>query len=308
MGGSSKTTNSSATTQTNPWESTIPTLNNLIGQVGNQSNFTSVTPTENNAFAGLTANALAGNPYASQIGNVANTLLNGGGPDRSGPATDAYSSLQNSLNPIANQSTNPYDNQAFNQLRGTMTNDITDQIKSQYAGAGYSPVSSGDYAQQLGRGISQGIAPTFLQAQDTLTNQRMGAANSLNQGGANLSGILSGLDQTKLGNQQAGIGASVAALQARDSPYNQLLNIGQQQRNLPVQNIGNLESLLVPMAQLGGTSNSQGTATQTSNPGLLGTAMGIGSLFSGGAGSAWGGMTGAAGQGLGLLGSLFGGR
>jgi hypothetical protein len=292
-------TNSTATTKTDPWAPALPQLQGVLNNLGPISSDPGQTSNEANAFAGLMGNASKGNPFAGQINSLASDLLNGGGPDRSGYATGAYSGLQNSLNPIANQSTDPFQNSSFQNLYKTLTNDTTDAIKSQYAGAGYTAPATGDFAQQLGRGISQGVAPAFAQAQDTLTNQRMNAANSLNSGGVGLSGLLSGLDQTALGNRVQGIGASTSALQANDSPYTQMLNLSQQQRNLPFQNIGTAESLLLPIAQLGGTANQTGSSTTNSsaNPGLLGSLQQVGSLFAGGAGSA---ASGAAGW-LGLL-------
>lgn len=273
----------------------MPQLEGVLGQiqpyVGNAVN---TNPTEQSALYHLGYNAQQGNPFAPAINGVASNLLAGGGPDRSGYTTTGYDQLQSSLTPISTQSTDPYSNPSFQNLVKTLTNDTTDQIKSAYAGAGYSPVAAGDFAQQLGRGISQGVAPAFVQAQDTLTNQRANAANSLYQGGVGTSGALSALDQTKLANQLQGVSTSTDALNANDSPYLRALQVSQMGRQLPLSNIGNAESLLLPIAGLGGTSNTNATQnTQTSsNPGLLGSIMGIGSLFSGGANSAFSGMGG----------------
>jgi hypothetical protein len=99
-----------------------------------------------------------------------------------------------------------------------MSDDITNRIKSQYAGAGYSPVSSGDFAKTLGEGISRGIAPTWLQANNDLENRKLGAMNSLYSAGGQTAGLLSGLDQTALGNRATGIGAADAALRRGTSP------------------------------------------------------------------------------------------
>lgn len=287
MGGTSKqesTTNS--TQKTDPWSPAVPQLQGLLNNLGPLTENPGQTAAEGNAFAGLMGNANAGNPYAPAIGNLATNLLNGGGPDRSGYATNAYSGLQNSLNPIANQSTDPYSNTAYKNYLDTTSNDITDRIKSAYAGSGYTAPATGDFAQQLGRGITQGTSPIFAQAQDTLTNQRMGAANALNSGGANLTGLLSGLDQTKLANQQAGVGVSSSALQANDSGYQRILDIINQQRSLPLQNLGNAEGLLLPIAQLGGTSNgtsnTQGSSTMSGAQQFATIAGGLGSLFGGG--------------------------
>ena len=97
MGGTTKETNtttsqSQATQQatqqgsqqatqqgTTPWAATSGLLGNLLSQIGGLS--PNLTDAESSAFGQLSANAAAGNPWASQIGGVANTLLAGGGPD-----------------------------------------------------------------------------------------------------------------------------------------------------------------------------------------------------------------------------------
>ena len=98
MGGSTKETNttssqSQATQQARskgrsrprskgltPWAATSGLLGNLLNQIGGLSS--NLTDAESSALGQLSANASAGNPWASQIGGVANTLLAGGGPDR----------------------------------------------------------------------------------------------------------------------------------------------------------------------------------------------------------------------------------
>jgi hypothetical protein len=272
-------------TQTQPWAPTIPALSGVLGLAQGQMGNTGATPTESGAISGLETNA-GSNPYAGGISSLASSMLSGTAtPDRSGYATTGYDQAQASLAPIANQSTNPYDNPAFQSAVSTMSGDISNQIKSQYAGAGYSPTSSGDYAQQLGRGISQGIAPTFLQAQDALTNQRMSAANGLSTAGNSTSGLLGGLDQAALGNRVAGVGVAGSAIDAANLPFMQQLSAEAMRRGIPLQNISQLESLIVPMAALG--QQSSGTASGTSNTTkndspltqFLQFTTGLGSLF-----------------------------
>lgn len=258
MGGSTKQT-TTTNTKTDPYGPTIGPLNTLTGQIGSQLGNTTPTANENFALGALTNNALAGNPYAPAIGQTASQLLSGG-TDRTGMASNAYSDYKNALTPTATMSTNPYDNPAFVNATNTLTNDITDRIKGMYGGAGYTPTSSGDLAMQLGRGISAGVAPTYLQAYNDLTNQKTGAINNIYSGANTTTGLLSGLDQTALANQQAGIGASSAALQANDAPYQRLLQIEQQNRQLPLQNMGQIENLLLPIAQAGGTQSGTSTS------------------------------------------------
>lgn len=310
MGGSTKqTSTTNSTTRTSPYDPTLPQIEGLLGQIQPfVGNSVSASPQEQSALYHLGYNADQGNPYAGKIGSLATDLLNGG-TDRTGIVNNAYSGLQNSLTPYANMDTNPYSNPAFKNLTDTLSTDITNSIKSQYAGAGYSPTRSGDYAYSLGRGISAGVAPTFLQAYNDLTGQKLGAINSLYQGGNTTAGLLSGLDQTALANRQAGVGASTAALQANDSPYERMLQIEAQRRGLPIQNIGQAESLLLPIAQLGGTSTTNATTTQEKSVPMGqqimgGITGGLGLLGGMGAFGPTGWLYGAGGAGL--LGGLGG--
>jgi hypothetical protein len=109
-------------------------------------------------------------------------------------------------------------------------NDVGNSVNSQFAAAGRD--MSGANQQAYGRGIAQGYAPALMQAQQ----QGLQSAQDLYNAGNTTAGLLTGLNQTGLQNQGQGVDASTSALQARDSGANQLLNIGQQQRALPVSN------------------------------------------------------------------------
>jgi hypothetical protein len=264
MGGKSQQQQTQSST-TRPLAEAMPHITGLLDQLKPQLNNTGLTGNENTALAGLTANAQAGNPYADQIGSLATDLL-GGGIDRTGIAQGAYDQLKTSLTPYTTMDTNPYSNEAFTKATSYLSNDITDRIKSQYAGAGYSPVTSGDFSGQLGEGISKGVAPAWLQAYNDMEGRKLGAIEGLYQGGNATAGLLSGLDQTALGNRVAGIDASTAAQTAKDSGYERLLQVEAMKRGLPLQNIAQLESLIIPMAQLGQTTTGQATQTNQMSP------------------------------------------
>jgi hypothetical protein len=303
MGGSSQSTNGTSTTTTDPWAPTIPALNGIIGDISANYQPPALNGTELGAIQGMTGNANAFNTgltgYSTPINNDISSMLNGGGPDRSQYAGEGYVAQQNALTPIANQSTNPLDNSTFQNFLNTQTNDITDQIKSQFAGAGYSPTGSGDFSQQLGRGIMQGVAPAFTEAQNNLTNQSMGAANALASNGLGFSGYLNGQDQQFTGNKAAAIQMAPNVMGQQDMGNNQVLNLQQMLRNGPLSNIGSAESLLLPMAGLGGTSQQWGNSTTTSNGGIGGILGGLGQIA--GLGSS---IFGNGSSSLGLLGGL----
>jgi hypothetical protein len=317
--GAPKTTQTqttNATTKTNPWEPAIPTANKVIGQIDGLLGNTGMTANETGAFDALTANAKAGNQFQPGMEGLATDLLGNG--ERTGMVRDAYSTLQGQLSPYATMETDPYKNDAFTKAVGYMSDDIMNRVKSQYAGAGYSPTGVGDFGKTVGEGISRGIAPTWLQAQGEMERNKLGAIEGLYNAGGKTAGLLTDL-------ASRGIDVGNAANAAKNQPYSDLLAIEGQRRNLPVQNVGAVENLIVPMAQLGGTSNTNSKTvgeTETKTPvgqQILGAAMagaglltgmpglgmaggmgGLGSMFGGGAG---GGLLG----GFGGLGGLFGG-
>ncbi len=284
MGGTSKSNQTtSQTQQTTPYGPATGQINSLIGQLGNID--PGLTSTETGALDALSANAQAGNPFAGQINSLAGNLLGGGGPDRTGMVTDALSQYQSSLAPVAGgASLDPSSNPQLQSYLSTIQDDVSKRVNGMFAGAGRD--LSGANLGALGRGIAAGTAPVLYGAyndalgrQDSARDKMFGAATA----GA---GLLSGLDQTKLGNQQAGVGVSNAAMNANDSSLMQTLAIEAQRRGIPLQNI---TSLLGPLGQIGqafgtttGNSNTQGQQQMSGAQQFAMIAQGLGSLFGGG--------------------------
>ncbi len=293
MGGQSSSQQQQQTT-TQPWAPTQGGLQDIISQIQGQMGNTGITPTETNAFNQLSANAAGGNPYAGQIAGYASNLLNGGGANaQAGNVSNALSTYQNQLAPWAQNIGDPSQNPALRAMLDTIRNDTSNSINSQFAGAGRD--LSGINQQALARGIAQGEAPTLLNAQ----TQGLNAAGNLYNAGNTTAGILGQMNQTGLGNQGVGIDAAVQALQAGNyGPVHQLL-IEAQRRGLPISNIGQLAQLLVPIAGLGGQSNSTASGTQQMSGAqqFATIAGGIGKLFGGGGG----------GGGMGSMFSMGGG-
>jgi hypothetical protein len=198
---------------------------------------------------------------------------------------------------------NPASNPALQSYLDTIRDDVSNSVNGQFAAAGRD--LSGMNTQTLARGIAQGEAPVLVDAYTKARDQQAAAINSLYGAGNSSAGLLSNLDQTRLANQQAGIGASNAALQARDAGANSLLSVEALRRALPLQNIAQLQNLIVPMAQLGNSSsgNSTKTTTQSQDPTRAIIGAGIAGL-----GLATGNPMMVAQGGGGILGGLGGGN
>ena len=259
FGGSDKTTNSSQNQVSNPWGPTQGLLQQLLGQM--QGTSTAVTPTQNNAFAQLEANAAKGDPNAAATRALSTDLLNSG--DNSGIVNGAYKTLQGQLSGIANEDTDPTKTAGMQGLLATIQNDVGNRVNGQFAAAGRD--LSGMNSQTLSRGLAQGEAEPLLAQYNQNVANKTGAANALYGAGANTSAMDQSLAAQRAQLRGMGVGMGDIALQQQNYGPNSLLQLEQQRNSLPFQNLGLLASLLYPMAGLGGqvsgngTSNTQGT-------------------------------------------------
>jgi hypothetical protein len=262
MGGTSKQETQQQST-TNPWAPAQPVLQGILGQLGGQLNNTGLTGAETGAINTLEQNAGTAGQYAPAIQGYAKSLLAGGGAnDQAGNINQNYQNYYNQTNPLAsNTNYNPYDTPGFRDAINTATSDITQGVNGQFAAAGRD--FSGANSQALGRGLTQGLAP-IIQSQynQNIQNQQGAAGNLYNAGNTN-AGLLSGLQQQYLQNQGAGVGAAGAANDAANAGANATLAAEAARRGIPVQNLGLLANIGIPIAGLGGqSSGTSNTTTQ----------------------------------------------
>ena len=288
MGGTSKSSAQTSSTSA-PWEPAQAGLKNILGGAADVS--PNLTPTETGALNTLSTNAQAGNPYTGQISNLATDLF-GGGTDRTGMVNNAYSQYQSQMAPTAaGDYLDPNKNPWFNQVTSTIGNDVQNRVNAMYAGSGRDPSGAGTYGQTIGRGIAEGTAPVFANAYAQERGNQLGAINGLLGAGMGTAGQLSGLDQTALGNRQAGVGMAGSALAAQNYGPTQQLAIEAQRRGIPLGVLQQLTGITAPIAGLG----NQSTGTQSGSQTLSGAQQfalimqGIGSL------GALGGQKGLAG-------------
>lgn len=281
MGGKSSQTQTQNST-TNPWEPAQDSLKGILGQLqGNLAN-TGVTGAESGALDTLVNNAnTASSTYAPQIADFAKTLLSGGGAtDQAGNVNANYQRYVDQTNPLAsNTNYNPYDTPGFKDALSTTIADITNQTNGQFAAAGRD--FSGANSQTLGRGIMQGTAPTIAAQYNQNVQNQQGAAGNLYNAGNTNAGILAGLQQQKLANQGQGINAAGMATEAANAGANATLQAEAARRGIPVQALGLLAQIGIPIAGLGGQSTgTSNTEKQDSGATQFGQiAGGVGGLF-----------------------------
>jgi len=262
MGGESRTTQTQSGTSS-PWEPAQPFLRDILGQLQGQLGNTGVTGPENNALNSGVRNANnASATYGPQFANYAQTLLNGGGAtDQAGNVNANYQRYVDQTNPLAsNLNYNPYDTPGFKDAISTLTSDITQGVNGQFAAGGRD--FSGANSQALGRGILQGVAPTIAAQYNQNVQNQQGAAGNLYNAGNTNAGILAGMQQQHLANQGQGVTAAGQALDAQNWGNNATLQAEATRRGIPVQALGLLAQLGIPIGGLGGQTSGTSTGTQ----------------------------------------------
>jgi hypothetical protein len=261
--GTQSANTSSSQSQTQalaPWAGSANLLGDILSRLGGVP--AGLTGAESGALDQLSGIAAAGNPYAPAIGAVATQLL-GGGPDRSASVNNAYQQYQQQLQPfVSGQYVDPASNPALQGYLDTIRNDVGNQVNGMFAGAGRD--LSGLNQQALARGIAQAEAPVLLDAYKDARNQQLGAINSLYGAGNTTGGLLSSLDQARLGNMQAGIGAADAANAAGMWGPTQMLAIEAQRRGIPLQALAAQYGMVLPAAQAFGTRSGSGASAGSS--------------------------------------------
>lgn len=286
MGGKSEqTTTTTQDATTAPWEPAQPLLKGILGQLNGYSQNPGVNANENNALNQLSNNAGQGNPYAGRIGSYADSLLAGGGAmDQANNVRGALGTYQQQLTPFANGSM-VGSNTGLKQYLQQIQSDVTNDVNSQFAAAGRD--FSGANQMALARGVAAGQAPVIANQYNQDVQNQMNAAGSLYGAANSTAGMLSGMQQQKLANQGLGTTAGQAALDAKNYGPMQQLAIEAQRRNIPLQNLGLLANIGIPIAGLGSQSHGTGlsnTEKQMSGAEQFGMITGgignLGKLFS----------------------------
>lgn len=286
MGKSSSDQQTQTQSQTSPWSPAQPVLQDILSGIQNQVPNYQANGAEQNALTNLQNNTAALPNFAPQAGNVTGQFLNG---DPTGLLNSGLTNYTNTLNPIATGNLDPTQTPGIQNLLSTIRNDVSNSVNSQFAGAGRD--LSGLNQQALARGISQGEAQPLLNQYNQNIQNALQAAGGIQSATSNTANAITG-------NQAQGFNlASALPTLAAGGPTANLSAL-QQSQSFPLQNLGMLANLTVPIAGLGGQQTGSSYGRGTSSPNPL-------SYFMGGSNSAATGVTGALGTGLGILGAFL---
>lgn len=273
FGSSTKKTNSSFNNQTDPWDETVPYLKDFLSNLGDTAatQQPGATADQVEAFKTLKANAADGNPNAGAIMGLAKDQLNTA--DNSGMVKDGFADLQKRLTSTANGDNLDLENNGYLQKMLTQVgDDAANRVNAQFAAAGRD--FSGANQQSVARGVTQAQAPLLLDFFNKEQGRTDQAARDLYGAAGQTAGTLSSLDQIRDALRSKGIDTTSAALAARDQGANTTLNLDQQLKGLPYQDLAQIAQLLFPAAQLGQQSSGNGTSTTKSS----GFSFGIGDI------------------------------
>lgn len=260
MGGESKQQQTQSS-ESNPWAAAQPALQGILGQLNPLIQNSGLSSASSNAIDQLQQSANQGNPFASQINANTTNLLNGGGANaQAGNVQSGFDAYKAQTNPLAsNTNYDPMQTPGLADALAAMKSDITGSVNGQFAAAGRD--MSGMNSQTLGRGLTQGLAPVIVdQYNKNIANQQNAAGNLYNASNTN-AGLLTGMNQQGLANQQQGMTNSNDALAAKNYGATQTLNLEQLRQSLPAQQLGLLAQIGIPIGGLGGTKTGTSTGT-----------------------------------------------
>lgn len=253
------------TSQSSPWSAATPMLEGLISKYGSTN--TDVTGGQNAALSNLSSSA-SGIPNMGDTATTGvNRLFNADNSPQVGMLGQGYDTLKTNLGATASGANlNPYSTPGFSDAINTMTSDITNQVKGVYAGSGRDPSGAGSFGQSLGRGLTQGIAPTIASQFNQNNSNMMNANNTLfNASGTTATGQ-AGLNQSALSNVIPGLQGAGMLSGLYTQPAATQLAAANTAQNLPFQNMQPALTAGMGLGALGSNSNGVSTQTPANNP------------------------------------------
>jgi hypothetical protein len=280
MGGKSESKTQQNST-TAPWEPAQGALTGILSQINSYLPQTGISGAQTNALNTIERNGANVGQYAPQIQGLTSSLLSGGGAtDQAGNVNQNYLAYQKAMQPLAsNTNYDPMQTPGIGDQLVALKDQISQGVNGQFAAAGRD--LSGYNQKALGSGIAAGLAPVLTAQYNQNVQNQQGAAGNLYNAGNTNAGILSGLQQQSLANKSAGVGAIGAGQEALNSGAMNTLAAEAQRLGIPIQNLGMLAQIGIPIAGLG--SQSTGTSNTTNQMSgadqFLKLASGAGGLF-----------------------------
>lgn len=280
-GESTSQTAQNSTSQ--PWAPAQPLLGGILGQLQGQLPNTGITGAQTGALNQIENNTTSTPNYSNAIQNLTNTLFAGGGATAQAPAVaQNLADYTKNLTPLAsNTNYDPMQTPGIGDQLKALTDQISTGVNGQFAAAGRD--GSGANSKALGQGLAAGLAPVLTSQYNANVANQQGAANNLFAGGNTTAGLQTGLTQQDLANQSAGVQNIASGVTAENAAPSATLAAEAAKYGIPLQNLGLLANIGIPIAGLGGqTSGTSNTTNDMSGAQQFGLITGgLGSLFKG---------------------------
>lgn len=253
------TTHKTGTTETDPWDVTIPYLEDLFKRVDSAgSPLGTMSEDWTKALTQLKTNASQGNPYATDIDKVARDLF--ATPDRTPLVEGATADFKRRLAPVADGTNidlnaNPYVKQMLEQN----ATDVKDRINADFVAAGRD--FSGYNQRAVGEGVSRATVPVLADLYKHETGRTDAAARDLFGGETGAASTMTDMDRVRSALRTAGVEVSDAALAAQNWGPQQIMALEEYAKTAPVDELKQLADILFAGAQLGGQGREESTAT-----------------------------------------------
>ena len=248
----SKTQKSSQASQTDPWAPTIPYIKNFLSQIPNAQG---ATPAQTDAIHTLESQVSQGNPNTGAIMGLAHDQF--GTQSQSGTVANGYDDLTRRLNPTADGANlDITENPHLQALLQQVGDDAAMRTNASFAAAGRD--MSGANQMAVGKGVTQAQLPLLLNQYNLEQGRTDAAARSLFDASGTTANSVANLDAQALAQRERGIDTTKAGLEAQAYGPTQMLNLEEQLKNLPLDQLDRIANLLYPAAKLG--EQSTGTA------------------------------------------------
>lgn len=279
IGGKSQTTNTSQSgtasgsmsSVSNPWAATTPYLEDFLSRLRTASTGAgTVTPGQSAAYGAIASNADRTAQFTPDIEALTRDLFR---TESTSPmATDAYRRLEGQIGATASGAgVNPMDDPSFKALIDSVGADAMNRINSMFAGAGrdLSPENSA----AITRAVTSATAPILVDQFNRNIDRQTSAASALYGAGTETARTTDALDASAMERRTQGIQTATAALDALNLPAQTRLQIEEQLKRLPIEELGTVAQQLFAAAGLGGSTSG----TQTQQQRMTGTSKTSGS-------------------------------
>lgn len=251
--------------KTEPWAPAQPLLQQLLAEYGGLD--TGMTDAQKAAGAGLVQGAGAIPQFGAQGATAISNLFSADTAPQMGMLSQGYGDFKNNLGATARgDNLNPYNTPGFSTAMDRMSSDITNRVKGVYAGAGRDPSGAGSFAGSLGRGLSEGLAPTIASQYNQNIGQMTDANKALMGAAGSTAGGLAELQQKGLQYGLSALGAQGQVGQAYMTPAQMQLAAANTQYQQPWTNLAQLLNPATQIAGLGGQSSGTSSGTTTVTP------------------------------------------